>query len=185
MSRMQTPAVLLGYFSMLVQQVFINPMPIVNPLASALDMLRALRMRVSRLKVSARPSRAAHAWMRSRDISLRVCVALPILAMPRATPTSVGQPYVGKQYPHVALSPTRRKNGHIHAWKAGFARRGWDYGCGSCIDARHGYFHFVENPVFTHKRRALLPTIGRKPQVFAHDQHPSRKTAIPTSHAGA
>jgi hypothetical protein len=35
-------------FSMLVQQVFINPMSIVNPLASAQDMLRALRMRVSR-----------------------------------------------------------------------------------------------------------------------------------------
>ncbi len=35
----------LGYFSMLVQQVFINPMSIVNPLASAQDMLRALRMR--------------------------------------------------------------------------------------------------------------------------------------------
>ena len=38
----------LGYFSMLVQQVFINPMSIVSPLASAQDMLRALRMRVSR-----------------------------------------------------------------------------------------------------------------------------------------
>jgi hypothetical protein len=38
----------LGYFSMLVQRVFINPMSIVNPLASAQDMLRALRMRVSR-----------------------------------------------------------------------------------------------------------------------------------------
>ena len=38
----------LGYFSMLVQQVFINPMSIVSPLASVQDMLRALRMRVSR-----------------------------------------------------------------------------------------------------------------------------------------
>jgi hypothetical protein len=38
----------LGYFSMLMQQVFINPMSIVNPLASAQEMLRALRMRVSR-----------------------------------------------------------------------------------------------------------------------------------------
>jgi hypothetical protein len=37
----------LGYFSMLVQQVFINPMSIVSPLASAQDMLRALRMRES------------------------------------------------------------------------------------------------------------------------------------------
>ena len=37
----------LGYFSMLVQQVFINPMSIVSPLASAQDMLRALRMRGS------------------------------------------------------------------------------------------------------------------------------------------
>ena len=38
----------LGYFSMLVQQVFINPMSIVNPLASAQDMLHALRMRGSK-----------------------------------------------------------------------------------------------------------------------------------------
>ena len=38
----------LGYFSMLVQQVFINPMSIVNPLATAQDMLRALRMRGSK-----------------------------------------------------------------------------------------------------------------------------------------
>jgi hypothetical protein len=35
----------LGYFSMLVQQVFINPMSIVNPLAGAQDMIRALRVR--------------------------------------------------------------------------------------------------------------------------------------------
>ena len=35
----------LGYFSMLVQQVFINPMSIVNPLAGAQDLLRALRVR--------------------------------------------------------------------------------------------------------------------------------------------
>ena len=35
----------LGYFSMLLQQVFINPMSIVNPLAGAQDMLRALRIR--------------------------------------------------------------------------------------------------------------------------------------------
>jgi hypothetical protein len=35
----------LGYFSMLVQQVFINPMSIVNPLAGAQDMMRALRVR--------------------------------------------------------------------------------------------------------------------------------------------
>jgi hypothetical protein len=38
----------LGYFSMLVQQIFINPMSMVNPLASAQDMLRALRVRDSR-----------------------------------------------------------------------------------------------------------------------------------------
>ena len=38
----------LGYFSMLVQQVFINPMSIVNPLAGAQDLLRALRVRGSR-----------------------------------------------------------------------------------------------------------------------------------------
>ena len=38
----------LGYFSMLVQQVFINPMSIVNPLAGAQDMLRALRVRGQR-----------------------------------------------------------------------------------------------------------------------------------------
>lgn len=37
----------LGYFSMLVQQVFINPMSIVNPLAGAQDLLRALRTRDS------------------------------------------------------------------------------------------------------------------------------------------
>jgi len=35
----------LGYFSMLVQQFFINPMSIVNPLAGAQDLLRALRVR--------------------------------------------------------------------------------------------------------------------------------------------
>jgi hypothetical protein len=35
----------LGYFSMLVQQVFINPMSIVNPLAGAQDMIRAMRVR--------------------------------------------------------------------------------------------------------------------------------------------
>ena len=38
----------LGYFSMLVQQVFINPMSIVNPLAGAQDLLRALRVRGSK-----------------------------------------------------------------------------------------------------------------------------------------
>ena len=38
----------LGYFSMLVQQIFINPMSIVNPLAGAQDLLRALRVRGSR-----------------------------------------------------------------------------------------------------------------------------------------
>lgn len=38
----------LGYFSMLVQQIFINPMSIVNPLAGAQDVLRALRVRNSR-----------------------------------------------------------------------------------------------------------------------------------------
>jgi hypothetical protein len=37
----------LGYFSMLVQQVFINPMSIVNPLAGAQDLLKALRARGS------------------------------------------------------------------------------------------------------------------------------------------
>jgi len=37
----------LGYFSMLVQQVFINPMSMVNPLAGAQDLLRALRVRDS------------------------------------------------------------------------------------------------------------------------------------------
>ena len=35
----------LGYFSMLVQQIFINPMSIVNPLSGAQDLLRALRVR--------------------------------------------------------------------------------------------------------------------------------------------
>ena len=38
----------LGYFSMLVQQIFINPMSIVNPLAGAQDLLRALRVRGSK-----------------------------------------------------------------------------------------------------------------------------------------
>ena len=38
----------LGYFSMLVQQIFINPMSIVNPLAGAQELLRALRVRGSR-----------------------------------------------------------------------------------------------------------------------------------------
>jgi len=37
----------LGYFSMLVQQIFINPMSIVNPLAGVQDLLRALRVRDS------------------------------------------------------------------------------------------------------------------------------------------
>jgi hypothetical protein len=35
----------LGYFSMLVQQIFINPMSIINPLAGFQDILRALRVR--------------------------------------------------------------------------------------------------------------------------------------------
>ena len=35
----------LGYFSMLVQQFFINPMSIVSPFAGAQEMLRALRVR--------------------------------------------------------------------------------------------------------------------------------------------
>ncbi len=35
----------LGYFSMLVQQFFINPMAIVSPLAGAQEMLRSLRVR--------------------------------------------------------------------------------------------------------------------------------------------
>ena len=35
----------LGYFSMLVQQIFINPMSIANPLTGAQDLLRALRVR--------------------------------------------------------------------------------------------------------------------------------------------
>ncbi len=38
----------LGYFSMLVQQIFINPMSVVNPLAGVQDLLRALRVRGSR-----------------------------------------------------------------------------------------------------------------------------------------
>jgi len=38
----------LGYFSMLLQQIFINPMSIVNPLAGAQDLLRSLRVRDSR-----------------------------------------------------------------------------------------------------------------------------------------
>ena len=38
----------LGYFSMLVQQIFINPMSIVSPFAGAQEMLRALRVRGSR-----------------------------------------------------------------------------------------------------------------------------------------
>jgi len=37
----------LGYFSMLVQQIFINPMSVINPLAGAQDLLRALRVRDS------------------------------------------------------------------------------------------------------------------------------------------
>ena len=122
-----------------------------------------------------------HAWMRIEDTSLRVCVALPILAMPRATPTSVGHPYVGSQSPHVSYFLTRRKNGHLHAWKAGFSGSGWDYGRRSHIDAGHGPLHIVEDPG---KRRALFPAPGRKSAVFAHDQHPFRKAAFPTSHAG-
>ncbi len=35
----------LGYFSMLIQQVFINPMSIVSPFTGAEDMLRSLRVR--------------------------------------------------------------------------------------------------------------------------------------------
>lgn len=38
----------LGYFSMLVQQVFINPMSLVSPFAGAQDMLRSLRVRGGR-----------------------------------------------------------------------------------------------------------------------------------------
>ena len=141
------------------------------------------------MKCIRRFSRAAHAWMRSGDISFRVCVALRLLWMPRATPTSVGQPYVGNQSPHVGIFTTRRINLYLHAWKAGFAGRAWDHGRGSRIDASHGHLHFVEDPG---KRRALLPTPGRKPHkeraggpaVIAHDQHPSRKTAFPASHAG-
>lgn len=38
----------LGYFSMLVQQIFVNPMSIVSPLAGAQDMLRAVRIRGAR-----------------------------------------------------------------------------------------------------------------------------------------
>ncbi len=125
--------------------------------------------------------RAPHAWMRSGDISFLVCVAMRVLWMPRATPTSVRQPYVENQSPHVGWLSTRRKNGHVHAWKAGVAGRGWDHGRGCCFDAGHGHIHLVEDPG---KRRALLPTHGRKPAVLAHDQHPSRKTAFPTSHAG-
>ncbi len=37
----------IGYFSLLVQQIFINPMSIVSPFAGAQDMLRALRVRKS------------------------------------------------------------------------------------------------------------------------------------------
>ena len=37
----------LGYFSMLVQQIFINPMSMVNPWAGAQDLLRSLRVRDS------------------------------------------------------------------------------------------------------------------------------------------
>jgi hypothetical protein len=48
MSKLRAHVVPLGYFSLLVQQVFTNLMSIVNPLASTQDMLRALRMRVSR-----------------------------------------------------------------------------------------------------------------------------------------
>ena len=128
-----------------------------------------------------RSSRAAHAWMRSGGISFRVCVALRVLWMSRATPTSVGQPYVGNQSPHVGWLHTRRMNGHLHAWKAGFTSRGWDHGRGSCFDAGHGHLHLVEDPG---KCRALLPAPGRKPAVLAHDQHPARKTVVQTSHAG-
>jgi hypothetical protein len=35
----------LGYFSMLVQQIFVNPMSLISPLAGAQDILRALRVR--------------------------------------------------------------------------------------------------------------------------------------------
>jgi hypothetical protein len=35
----------LGYFSMLVQQVFVNPMSIISPMAGAQDVLRSLRVR--------------------------------------------------------------------------------------------------------------------------------------------
>jgi hypothetical protein len=38
----------LGYFSMLVQQIFINPMSIVSPFAGAQDLLRSLRVRGTR-----------------------------------------------------------------------------------------------------------------------------------------
>ena len=38
----------LGYFSMLVQQIFINPMSIVSPFAGAQDVLRVLRVRGTR-----------------------------------------------------------------------------------------------------------------------------------------
>jgi hypothetical protein len=38
----------LGYFSMLAQQVFVNPLSVVSPLAGAQDLLRALRVRGSR-----------------------------------------------------------------------------------------------------------------------------------------
>lgn len=125
--------------------------------------------------------RAPHAWMRSGDISFRVCVALRLLWMPRATPTSARQPYVENQSPHVGWLSTRRKNGHVHAWKAGFTDRGWDHGRGSYFDASHGHLHLVEDPG---KCRALLPAPGRKPTVLAHDQHPARKTVVQTSHAG-
>lgn len=74
-----------------------------------------------------------------------------------------------------------RNNGHLLAWKASFAGCDCDHRRGSSIGAGHGHLHIVENPG---KRRALLPTYGRKPEFSTHDQHPPGKAALPTSHAG-
>ena len=127
--------------------------------------------------------RAPHAWMeiRCETFPSRCVLLCSVLWLSGVTPTLAGQPYVGNQSPHVGPLYTRRMNGHVHAWKAGFAGRDWDHGCGCRSDVGHGHLHHREDPG---KRSALLPAPGRKPAVFAHDQHHGRKTVFQTSHAG-
>ena len=116
-----------------------------------------------------------------RGISFQVCGSLFSLLAGRDA-INVGRASLRwKPIPKRWPVFTRRINGHVHAWKAGFAGRGWNHGCGGCIDAGHGHLYLVEDPG---KRRALLPAPGRKQAVIAHDQHPARKTVFPTSHAG-